>query len=255
MTIFILGPCGIDDRDTYIKTGKILSKVMQGQEWYFKASFDKANRTSLSGSRAIGLEQAIPIFKEIKELIPNIKLVTDVHEVGQLPSLYPYIDIIQIPAFLSRQTDLVVESAKLFDTVFLKKGQWCSEYEAESIGNKIKETNENTQAWLCERGSSFGNVKLIVDFSIVDKIKNGVWDKFILDCSHTTHKSRDVFGVQGDVNLSKRFFLSSEIMGYDGSFLEIHPNPELSASDKTSQLTPQEFSSIFNKYQNISKAL
>lgn len=241
---FIVGPCGIDDRDTYLNTAKQLSCLIQ-QDWFYKASFDKANRTNINGQRAIGLEKALPLFKEVKELVPNIKLVTDVHEVWQLEKLKPYIDVIQIPAFLSRQTDLLVEGAKLFDTMFVKKGQWCNEYEAISIVSKIKETNENTQAWLCERGSSFGNVKLIVDFSIIEEIQKH-WDKFILDCSHTTHKSRDLYGTQGDIELVKKYFKISEIMGYDGSFIEVHPEPEKSASDKTSQLTVEEFKELWD---------
>ena len=114
----ILGPCSVQDRKTYLDIGDKLVKLMEGyNNWYYKASFDKANRTSIYGGRGPGMEESIDLFYEIKEKYPNIKLTTDIHEPWQAEKLKGLIDVIQIPAFLCKQTDLLVASAENFDIV------------------------------------------------------------------------------------------------------------------------------------------
>ena len=198
--------------------------------WYMKASFDKANRTSLHGGRGPGLDEALKIWAAAKERFPNVKLTTDVHECHQVEKLKDIIDVVQIPAFLSRQTDLIVECAKHFDTINIKKGQWLGPNNLKASVDKIKETNEKCQAWICDRGSNFGYHDLFVNFGIVDDLKKS-YDKVILDCTHSTQRSREVYGVQGDPVLAERYFLSADIFNYDGVFAEVHPRPEESVSD------------------------
>ena len=122
--VWIVGPCSMESIEFYLDTAKKLYKTMKGKNWYYKASFDKANRTSLYGGRGPGLEDALEAFKLVKQEFPDIKLVTDVHETHQVEKLADYIDCIQIPAFLCRQTDLIVESARHFNFINIKKGQW-----------------------------------------------------------------------------------------------------------------------------------
>ena len=221
--------------DFYLETGRHLYNMMEARDWYFKASFDKANRTSLYGGRGPGLEEGLAAFKTIKEEFPKIKLLTDVHETHQVEKLAEYVDCIQIPAFLCRQTDLIVECATHFDKINIKKGQWLGPNNLIKSLDKVKHTNPDCEAWLCERGSNFGYDKMIVDFTIVDEIKK-YFDKFVLDCTHSTQRSRDVYVKQGDPLLAERFLISSSIMNYDGVFLETHPRPLEAVSDAECQI-------------------
>tara|TARA_R100000234_G_scaffold40732_1_gene24407 strand:- start:13921 stop:14703 length:783 start_codon:yes stop_codon:yes gene_type:complete len=232
---WIVGPCSFEGREFYLETARELNKIMDGKDWYYKASYDKANRTSLYGGRGPGLDEALLAFRDVKREFPNMKLVTDVHETSQVEKLADYIDCIQIPAFLCRQTDLIVECAKHFDKINVKKGQWLGPHNVIKSLDKIKHTNEGCEAWLCERGSNFGYDKLIVDFTIVDEIKKH-YDKFIFDCTHSTQRSREVYILQGDRTLAERFVMASGILNYDGVFMETHPTPEEAVSDADCQI-------------------
>ena len=248
--VWILGPCAIDNRELYFSIAEHLNGFMGDRYWFYKASFDKANRTSLYGNRGVGLEESLEIFKDIKVSFPNIKLTTDVHEVWQVEKLSPYIDAIQIPAFLCRQTDLITECAKNFDIVNVKKGQWLGPNNLVESIDKIKETTPSTQAWICDRGSSFGYDKLIVDFTIVDELKK-YYDRVILDCTHSTQRSRKIYGLQGDRNLAERYLLSSSIFNYDGVFAETHPKPEESASDGACQIILSGLQDLIERSESI----
>ena len=172
---YILGPCSIETEDLFNEIGSSLVPIMEGKDWIYKASFDKANRSSIDGKRGPGIDESIKIFKNFKKKYPNVRLTTDVHEVWQVEKLSEVIDIIQIPAFLCRQTDLLVECAKHFNVVNIKKGQWMSPQNMAKGVDKIKNTNPNCEAWVTERGTQFGYGQLIVDFAAVD-VLNKVYD-------------------------------------------------------------------------------
>ena len=228
---WILGPCSLENRDLFFSVMDKVHAIMDPSDsWVMKASFDKANRTSLHGGRGPGLEYAKEIWTEAKERYPNISLTTDIHECWQAQELTGLIDVVQIPAFLSRQTDLIVESAKHFPVVNIKKGQWLGPNNLISSVDKIRETNPDCEAWITDRGSNFGYHDLFVNFGIVDELKNH-YDKVILDCTHSTQRSRSVYGVQGDPILAERYFVACDLFNYDGVFAEVHPNPPESVSD------------------------
>ena len=124
--IWILGPCSMETEDLYFQVGEELIPLMKNKSWYYKASFDKANRSSVDGKRGPSLDESLRIFNSFKKNHPEVKLTTDVHEVHQVKKLAGIIDCIQIPAFLCRQTDLITECAKYFPVVNIKKGQWMS---------------------------------------------------------------------------------------------------------------------------------
>jgi 2-dehydro-3-deoxyphosphooctonate aldolase (KDO 8-P synthase) len=252
LKVWILGPCGIDNQDTYFEIGGRLYNEPQLQhvEWYYKASFDKANRTSLSGQRGVGFHEDKKCFEQIKRMLPNIKLTTDVHEPWQAETLAGLIDVIQIPAFLCRQTDLVTEAARASSIVNVKKGQWLGPNNLVESLDKIKHVNPECDAWITDRGSNFGYDKLIVDFDIVDELKT-CYDKVILDCTHSTQRSRKVHGVQANLALAKRYFLAASIFEYDGVFAETHTNPSESVSDKDSQIPMNELPELLNKQRYI----
>jgi|TARA_R110000824_G_scaffold323480_1_gene510435 2-dehydro-3-deoxyphosphooctonate aldolase (KDO 8-P synthase) len=252
--VWILGPCSMENRENYFKTADHLNSFMGDRDWYFKASFDKANRTSLDGKRGPGLEEGLELFKEVKEKYPNTKLITDIHEVWQVEKLAGYVDCIQIPAFLCRQTDLIVECARHFDKINVKKGQWLGPNNLIKSVDKIKTTNPDCEAWICDRGSNFGYDKLLVDFTIVEELKQH-YDRVILDCTHATQRSRAVYGSQGDRQLAERYIIASAVMGYNGVFAETHPNPPQAISDGDCQIYLDKIQSLVEQHEKVEEAL
>ena len=254
MNNFILGPCTMETKELYFSIAKNLSSLMSGRNWIFKGSFDKANRSSIEGKRGCGYDEAIEWFKELKSEIPSIKLTTDVHETWQMEGLRELIDVVQIPAFLCRQTDMLVEAARNFDIVNIKKGQWMSPQNMIQGVDKIKNTNANCQAWCTERGSQFGYGQLIVDLAAVDYLKLH-FDQVIFDVTHSTQRLKGNGRTGGDRELGKRYLLSSGIFGYTGVFAECHPIPEESYSDKDCQIDLDDMRDLINKLDNINRKL
>lgn len=251
--IWIMGPCSVENKETYFEVAKHLSPLMVGKDWYMKGSFDKANRSSLHGDRGPGLESSIDIFKELKQEIPGIKLLTDVHECWQVEKLAGVIDCIQIPAFLQRQTDLIVECAKHFDKINIKKMQHLGPNNLIRSVDKIKEVNPNCEAWLCDRGSNYGYDHLIMDYTYVDELKKH-YDKVLIDCTHGTQRSRAVHGLQGDRKLAERYFVTAPAFNYDGVFAECHPNPSCALSDGDCQLELDRVEELINVQNDIANA-
>jgi 2-dehydro-3-deoxyphosphooctonate aldolase (KDO 8-P synthase) len=231
---YILGPCSIENEDNFLEVAKTLDGYMGGKDWYLKGSFDKANRTSIHSNRGPGLDEGIRIMQSIKEAYPNIKIVTDIHEPSQALPLSDVVDVIQIPAFLCRQTDLLVECAKNFNIINIKKGQWLSADAMKHAVAKIKEVDPNCEVWVTERGSNFGYDRLIVDFRGVDVMKEFA-DKVILDCTHSTQMAGE--GITGGSRkLAKQYAQAAKIFEYDGVFIETHPDPNNAISDSESQV-------------------
>ena len=251
---FILGPCSMENEENYLKSLEYLKPHMQGRDWYFKASFDKANRTSINGGRGPGLDASIEIFKKVKKANPHISLITDVHEPWQVEKIAGIVDVVQIPAFLCRQTDLIVESAKHFNKINIKKGQWLGPNNLVVSVDKVRNTNPDAEVWLTERGTSFGYHRLVVDIDIVDRIKKH-YDKIIIDCTHATQRSRDVYGTQGRREVAERFFLSAPIYHYDGIFAECHFNPSCAVSDGDCMIQMERIPLLLERLDNIQKCL
>ena len=248
---WILGPCSIESAELYLDTLEHINSVMSPQDdWYMKASFDKANRTSLHGGRGPGMDYSIEVWQEAKKRFPNVKLLTDVHETHQVEKLAEVIDAIQIPAFLCRQTDLIVECAKHFSAINIKKGQWLGPNNLIKSVDKVKETNPDCEAWICDRGTNFGYYDLFVNFGIVDELKQ-YYDKVLLDCTHSIQRSRAVYGTQGDRKLAERYFLAADIFNYDGIFAEVHPNPPEATSDGDCQLYLSELENLVTRAKSI----
>ena len=231
---YILGPCSIENEDNFLEVAKTLDGYMGGKDWYLKGSFDKANRTSIHSDRGPGLDEGIRIMQSIKEAYPNIKIVTDIHEPNQALPLSDVVDVIQIPAFLCRQTDLLVACAKNFNIINIKKGQWLSADAMKHAVAKIKEVDPNCEVWVTERGSNFGYDRLIVDFRGVDVMKEFA-DKVILDCTHSTQMAGEGI-TRGSRKLAKQYAQAAKIFEYDGVFIETHPDPSNAISDSESQV-------------------
>lgn len=232
---YVLGPCSIENQDNFLEVAETLDSLMKGKDWYLKGSFDKANRTSIHSDRGPGLDEGIRLMGMAKRACSTgLKITTDIHEVSQALPLSAVVDVIQIPAFLCRQTDLLVACAKHFNTINIKKGQWLSAEAMEHAVNKIKEVDPNCEVWITERGSQFGYDRLVVDFRGVDVMKKFA-DKVILDCTHSTQMVGD--GITGGSRkLAKQYAQAARIFGYDGVFIETHPDPDNAISDSESQV-------------------
>ena len=233
--IWILGPCSLENSETFFKTLEHLNTVLGDRNWYMKSSFDKANRTSMHSQRGPGLEYSIDVWTAAKRQYPKLKLLTDVHETHQVAQLAGLIDCIQIPAFLCRQTDLLVESAKHFDKINIKKGQWLGPINVSKSVEKIREINESCNIWISDRGSNFGYHDLFVNYGIVDELKKN-FDRVLLDCTHATQRSGAIYGLEGDRQLAERYFITAPAFNYDGVFAEVHPKPAEAISDVDCQL-------------------
>jgi 2-dehydro-3-deoxyphosphooctonate aldolase (KDO 8-P synthase) len=234
MKTYILGPCSLESQEITKKVLDELYPVMTGKNWYFKGSFDKANRTSIYSDRGPGLLEGQEIFAWVKNNYPGVKTLTDIHEPWQAKELHHLIDMVQIPAFLCRQTDLIVEAATWFNEINVKKGQWLAPQAMEHVVDKIKEVNSSCRVYITERGTSLGYSGLIPDFRAVDILKS-FSDGVILDCTHSTQKPKgDTTG--GDRELAKKYALAAKIFEYDGVFIETHPDPKNAISDADSQV-------------------
>lgn len=240
VSTLIAGPCAIESQGSFTSIAFELAHSLIGKDWYLKGSFDKANRSSINGWRGLGIEAAVQIFELVKDLNPSIKITTDIHEKWQVNRLKHIVDCFQIPAFLCRQTDLIVEAAKYSKIVNIKKGQWMSP-ENMAIGvDKIKSANPDCQAWITERGSQFGYSKLLVDFDAVDTLK-GAFDKVFLDCTHSTQRAGDGGFTTGNRDLALKYLRAAPIFGYDGVFCEVHNHIENCLSDKECTLELKDF--------------
>ena len=235
MKTYIIGPCSLENYELSYKVLSTIYPYVKDKDFYFKGSYDKANRSSITGKRGPGLEEGMEIFKQLKEDFPGLKVTTDVHETYQVEKIADVVDVIQIPAFLCRQTDLLVQSARFFDKVNIKKGQWMSPQNMVKGVDKLKTTNPNCEVWVCERGTALGYSQLIVDFAAFDFMKEH-FDKVILDCTHSAQLTKPTGRIGGNPTLATRYYKAADIFEYGGVFVEAHPNPPLSYSDADSVL-------------------
>lgn len=222
--------------ESYDHSAEIIEKILETTKrlnipYTFKASFDKANRTSVNGRRGLGIDKSLQIFERLKFMYrKDINVTTDVHESAQIKDVGAVVDIIQIPAFLCRQTDLLLAAAKTGKWVNVKKGQFMAPWNMSSVVEKIKAEN-NDKIILTERGSSFGYNNLVVDFrSLVIMKELGV--KVVFDGTHSVQlPSANGGSSGGDRKMVPPLCRAAMAVGVDGLFIETHQNPDLSPSD------------------------
>jgi 2-dehydro-3-deoxyphosphooctonate aldolase (KDO 8-P synthase) len=244
--ILIAGPCSLEGR---IQAHEISNKCQEladkyGFDYYFKASFDKANRTSVNSKRGIGIDKAIDIFAELKDL-DSCKITTDIHEPWQADRLADVVDIIQIPAYLCRQTDLLVAAGNTFRNINIKKGQFINGSNMVHAVNKVKSTGNNN-IMLTERGSMFGMGDLVVDFrQIVDMKELGV--PVIMDCTHSTQRPNSGSTTAGQPRYAIHIAKAAKAVGVDGYFFEVHENPSAAWSDGSNMIKLDKFEEILKQ--------
>ncbi len=227
----IAGPCQLESRDHAFEVASALKEISArvGIGLVFKTSFDKANRTSANAERGIGLEAALPIFAEIRDKL-GIPVLTDVHEIDQCTEVAQAVDILQIPAFLSRQTDLLIAAAKTGKAVNVKKGQFLAPWDMKNVIEKITGAG-NPNVLVTERGVSFGYNTLVSDMRALPVLK-GFGAPVIFDATHSVQQP----GGQGTSSGGQREFVpvlarAAVAVGVAGVFIETHPDPDNAPSD------------------------
>ena len=264
--ILIAGPCVIESREQILKIATHLQKYakMDNVEFYFKASFDKANRTSISSYRGPGLDEGLKILSEVKKEF-NYKILTDIHESYQAAPVANVADVLQIPAFLCRQTDLLIAAAKTNAKINIKKGQFLAPQAMKHSVQKALETRGIKDApsyeisaqngvYLCERGSSFGYSNLVVDMRSLSIMRE--YAPVIFDATHSVQMpagASDTSG--GDSRFVPLLARAAAAVGVDGFFYETHYDPSKALSDGANMLSLERVDESLKQVFAIKKAL
>ncbi|ESQ80756.1 3-deoxy-8-phosphooctulonate synthase [Asticcacaulis sp. YBE204] len=228
----IAGPCQLESRDHALEVASALKEISErlGFGLIFKTSFDKANRTSANAQRGIGLKDALPIFNEIRETL-GLAVLTDVHDAHQCAPVAEAVDVLQIPAFLCRQTDLLLAAAATGRAINVKKGQFLAPWDMKNVLDKIVNGGGNPNVLLCDRGTSFGYNTLVSDFRGLP-IMAQTGAPVIFDATHSVQQPGGLGGSSG----GQREFVpvlarAAVAVGVAGLFIETHPDPDRAPSD------------------------
>ncbi len=251
----IAGPCVIESEDNILSVAEKLKGITDklGLDYYFKASFDKANRTSIHSYRGPGLEEGLRILRKAKDTF-GLKVCTDIHEPWQAEATAEVADIIQIPAFLCRQTDLLVAAAKTGKTINVKKAQFLAPWDMINVIKKIEESG-NRNIMLCERGSVFGYNTLVVDMTGILEMKKFGYP-VVMDATHSVQKP----GGKGTTTGGNRAFVeplakAAIAVGADALFFEVHPDPDNALSDGPNMVKLDEFEGILDRIIKVYDAV
>ena len=243
-TTFIAGPCVIESQELLYAVAEKLVEINQKLEVdiIFKASFDKANRTSIGSFRGPGLERGLEMLANVKSKY-GLKLLTDIHESYQAEAVGQVVDVLQIPAFLCRQTDLLVAAAQTGKVVNIKKAQFLSGPDMKYPVEKAKKAGA-AEVWLTERGNTFGYNNLVVDFRNIPDMKEIV-PTVIMDCTHSVQRPGAMGGkTGGDRRFVPSMALAAKAFGATGYFFEVHPNPDKGLSDGPNMLELDKLESL-----------
>ena len=247
----LAGPCQMESRAHALELASALKEIAAklGIGLVYKSSFDKANRTSLTGRRGMGLAAALPVFAEIRESL-GLPIVTDVHEADQCAVIAEVCDILQIPAFLCRQTDLLVAAAKTGRVVKIKKGQFLAPWDMKNVVAKVTGSG-NAQVLVTERGSSFGYNTLVVDMRALPQMAE-MGAPVIFDATHAVQQP----GGQGTSSGGDRRFVpvlarAAVAAGVAGLFIETHENPDSAPSDGPNMVPLKDFAGLIAELQAI----
>ena len=252
--LLIGGPCVLESRKTSLLIGKTLRDLCRdfGWDYVFKASYDKANRTSISSPRGPGfrkgLQELVAIRRELK-----VPVLTDVHSPEQATAAGKCIDILQIPAFLCRQTDLLLAAAKTRRPINVKKGQFLAPEGVDAIMEKLKRGGCR-QSWITERGTTFGQGDLVVDMRGFVIMKNH-GHRIIFDATHSVQRPSGGKVTHGDARFIPALARAAVAAGVDGLFLETHPNPKKALSDKESMLPLSQVEKLLHQINRILYAI
>jgi len=253
----LAGPCAMESRDHALMTAERLKKIGERVDLniVYKSSYDKANRTSIHSPRGVGIDKAMPIFEEIRRDI-GLPCLTDVHTAEQCAIVGAVMDMIQIPAFLCRQTDLLVAAAKTGKVVNVKKGQFLAPWDMKNVLNKVVEAG-NPNVMACERGASFGYNTLVTDFRGLPIMKS-MGSPVVFDATHSVQQP----GGQGGTSGGQREFVpalarAAASIGIAAIFMETHPDPDNAPSDGPNMIPMDQFETLLNdikRFDDLAKS-
>ena len=253
--LVIAGPCVIENEEITYRVAAEMKEICSSLSlpFVFKASFDKANRTSVDSFRGPGLKEGLRILKNIKQDL-GVLILSDIHEISQVEEASKVLDIIQIPAFLCRQTDLIVEASKTGKIINIKKGQFLAPKDIIHVRDKILSTNNNS-ILITERGSSFGYNNLVVDFRSFDIIQKEIGLPVIFDATHSVQLPGAGDGKSsGKSSYVPSLACASVAAGAFGLFFEVHPNPEVALSDGPNMIRLDKIESLLKRCKAIRHA-
>lgn len=253
--MLIAGPCVIESEENVMYVAEKMKEITDKLEidYYFKSSFDKANRTSIHSYRGPGLKKGLEILQKVKDKY-GLKIATDIHEPYQAEEAAKVADIIQIPAFLCRQTDLLVAAAKTGKIINVKKAQFLAPWDMKNVVGKLEDSG-NKNILLCERGTTFGYNNLVVDMTgIVEMKKFGY--PVVFDATHSVQKP----GGKGNATGGNREYVeylakAAMAVGADALFMEVHPDPDNALSDGPNMVKLDEMESLLKKLIKIKNAI
>ena len=254
----IAGPCQLETEEHAVMIASNLAKICYEEKinFVFKGSFDKANRTSVNGTRGVGLSRGLQILSAVKEKI-GCAVLTDIHNPEQCKEVSDIVDILQIPAFLCRQTDIILAASKTNKVINIKKGQFLAPWDMEKVLEKALSTG-NQKIMLCERGSSFGYNTLVTDFRSLPIMKN-TGQPVIMDATHSVQ----IPGGKGDSSDGQREYApimatAAAAVGVAGIFIETHQDPDNAPSDGANMVRLDDMANLVKKlreYDKLSKGL
>jgi 2-dehydro-3-deoxyphosphooctonate aldolase (KDO 8-P synthase) len=254
----VAGPCQLESREHALEVAGTLAKIAKKLKLglVYKTSFDKANRTSGKSARGIGIDKAIPIFKEIRART-GLPVLTDVHEIGQCVRLADAVDVLQIPAFLCRQTDLLMAAAKTGRVINVKKGQFLAPWDMKNVVDKITSAG-NRNVLVTERGASFGYNTLVSDMRALPILARTTGAPVIFDATHSVQQP----GGKGTASGGEREFVpvlarAAVAVGVAGVFIETHPDPDRAPSDGPNMVPLKEMEGLLRKligFDRLAKA-
>lgn len=252
----IAGPCVLEDDDLNLEVGRVLAGLSQelALPIVFKASYDKANRSKVDSPRGPGLEEGLRKLARVRDET-GLPVITDIHEPHHAPRAAEVVDVLQIPAFLCRQTDLLVAAGETGKTVSIKKGQWMAPEEMAHAVEKARRSG-SPEVVVTERGTFFGYGNLVVDMRSFRRLREATGSRAIFDGTHSVQRPGQAAGSSGgDPEHISSLVLAAVAAGCDGLFLETHPRPASAPSDSTNMLRLDELGPLLEKVLAVRSAL
>ncbi len=250
----LAGPCAVESRELVLEVAERVKSICQKLEipYIFKGSYKKANRSRLDSFTGIGDERALGYLAEVSE-IHGLPVVTDIHSVEEARMAADYVDVLQIPAFLCRQTELLVAAAKTGKFVNIKKGQFLGPESMQFAVNKVRESG-NDNVWITERGTTFGYQDLVVDMRGIPTMKN--YAPVVMDVTHSLQQPNQTSGVTGGrPELIETIAKSAIAAGADGLFIETHPDPSKALSDGANMLHLEHLEQLLTKLVKLRRVV
>lgn len=255
MFTLIAGPCAMESEEICMQTATEIKRITDklGIPYVYKTSFDKANRTSISSYRGLGMEEGLRILQKVKDEV-GVKVTTDIHESWQAEPVAKVVDIIQIPAFLCRQTDLLVAAAKTGKTVNVKKAQFLAPWDMKNVVGKLEDSGCK-DIMVCERGTTFGYNNFVVDMTSLVEMKSFGYP-VVFDATHSVQKPGGK-GTSSDGNREFVEYLAKAAIavGVDALFMEVHPNPDNAKCDGPNMVKLSDLEGLLTKLVDIYNAI